>query len=311
MMGRKALAEETREGHREIRTRGDRVFDVVNLVVMILACLVVIYPLYYCLVLSFNDGYDTMRGGLTIWPRVFTLDNYRDVFSEGTIVRAFGVSVARTVVGVFASLTLNALMAYGLTRRELVGRKVYITLCIITMFFSGGIIPLYIMIYRIGLIDNFLVYILPSLSNFSTILLYMAFFNELPGSLIESAKIDGAGEYLILLRLVVPLSAPLLATMALFAGVGQWNAWYDGYIYMSNDRLMTMSTYLVKLLNAEQAKDLLRRTGRAGITGQIAGTTADSLKVSTMFVSIFPIMCVYPFLQRFFVRGIMLGAVKG
>ncbi len=292
-------------------SRGDRIFDTVNTLVMILVSIVVIYPLYYCLVLSFNDGFDTMRGGIAFWPRVFTLDNYVDVFKEGTILRAFGISVARTVIGTFASLALNTLLSYGLVRRNLMGRRFYITICIITMFFSGGIIPFYIMIFNMKLTNNFLVYILPMLSNFSTILLYMAFFREMPPSLIESAKIDGAGEYRILLQLVVPLSAPLLATMALFAGVGQWNSWYDGYIYMSNDKLMPISTYLVKLLNAEQANDLLRRTGRAGITGQLTGTTPDSLKVSTMFISIIPIMCVYPFLQKYFVKGIMLGAVKG
>lgn len=294
-----------------VRTRSDRIFDAINTCVMVLAALAVIYPLYYCLILSLNDGQDTIRGGITLWPRVFTLDNYKEVFKEGTIVRAFGISVARTVIGTICSLAFNALLSYGLVKKDLMCRKLYMNLCIITMFFSGGTIPLYIMIYKMGLINNFLVYILPGLSGFSTILLYMAFFREIPASLIESAKIDGAHEYQIFGRVVLPLSAPLLATMALFAGVGQWNAWYDGYIYMSNDDLMTMSTYLVKLLNAAAADDLLRRTGRAGVSGDIGGVTSDSLKLATMFVSVLPIACVYPFLQKYFVKGIMIGAVKG
>lgn len=293
------------------RTRSDKIFDVVNAAVMVLVVLLVAYPIYYCLVLSLNDGQDTLRGGVTIWPRAFTLDNYVEVFKEGTIVRAFGVSVARTLVGTACSLAFNALLSYGLIKKDLMGRRIYMNLCIITMFFSGGTIPLYIMIYKMGLINNFLVYILPGLSGFSTILMYMAFFRELPASLVESAKIDGANEYQIFLRVVIPLSAPLLATMALFAGVGQWNSWYDGYIYMSNDDLMTMSTYMVKLLNAAAADDLLRRTGRAGISGDIGGVTSDSLKLATMFVSMLPIACVYPFLQKYFVKGIMIGAVKG
>lgn len=293
------------------RTRSDKIFDVVNAAVMVLVVLLVAYPIYYCLVLSLNDGQDTLRGGVTIWPRAFTLDNYVEVFKEGTIVRAFGVSVARTLVGTVCSLAFNALLSYGLIKKDLMGRRIYMNLCIITMFFSGGTIPLYIMIYKMGLINNFLVYILPGLSGFSTILMYMAFFRELPASLVESAKIDGANEYQIFLRVVIPLSAPLLATMALFAGVGQWNSWYDGYIYMSNDDLMTMSTYMVKLLNAAAADDLLRRTGRAGISGDIGGVTSDSLKLATMFVSMLPIACVYPFLQKYFVKGIMIGAVKG
>lgn len=294
------------------RTRADRAFDLVNTTLMILVCIVVLYPIYYCLILSFNDGHDAMRGGLYLWPRVFTLENYIEVFKEGTVFRAFGVSVARTIIGTMASLVFNCVLSYGLVKRDLIGRKFYITILIITMYFSGGTIPMYFLISEIGLLNNFWVYIIPGLSGFSTILLYMAFFRELPGSLIESAKIDGAGEYRILLQLVVPLSAPLLATMALFAGVGQWNAWYDGYIYMpGRDDLTTISNYLVRLLNAAQATDLLRRTGKVGATGAMVGMTADSLKVATMFVAVVPIVCVYPFLQRHFVKGIMLGAVKG
>lgn len=301
-----------RKGHGIVRTRSDRVFDVINATIMVLFCVIILYPMYYCLILSFNDGFDSTYGGLTLWPRVFTIDNYAEVLKEGTVLRAFVVSVARTVVGTLASLAFNSVLSYGLVKRDLIGRRFYITVLIITMYFSGGIIPTYLLVKSVGLLNSFWAYILPGLSGFSTILLYMAFYRELPSALVESARIDGAGEYRIFLQLVLPLSAPLLATMALFAGVGQWNSWYDSYIYMTKrEDLTTITTYLVRLLNAAQAQDLLRRTGKAGISGTMAGTTADSLKVATMYVAIVPIMCIYPFLQRHFVKGIMLGAVKG
>ncbi len=307
------MSRSSSDRHWLLRSRSDRVFDALNILFMILFCIVIIYPIYYCLVLSFNDGIDTESGGLTFWPRVFTLDNYAEVFKEGTVFRAFSVSIARTLVGTLASLLFNSLVSFGLVKKDLIGRKGYITLFIITMYFSGGTIPIYMLVKDLGLLNSFWAFILPSLSGFPTILLYMAFFREIPSALIESARIDGAGYYRVFFQLVIPLSTPLLATMALFAGVGQWNSWYDGYIYMTKrEDLMTLTTYLVRLLNAEQAKELLRRTGKAGVSGDMyGGITSDSLKVATMFIAMAPIAMVYPFLQKYFIKGIMLGAVKG
>ncbi len=297
--------------HRKIRqSKGDRIFDFVVYATLSLFTLMIIIPLWYCLVLSFNEGRDTMLGGVTFWPRKFTLSNYAEVFKEGTVIRTFLVSVARTVVGTLFSLTLNLLLAYGLIQKNLMFQRFYTTLLVITMFFSGGTIPTYMMFYEIHLLDTFWVYIFPMLSGFSTVLLYLAFLRELPVALFEAARIDGAKEGQILIRLVVPLSAPLLATMALFAAVAQWNSWFDGWLYVNNENLLTMSTYLVQLLNQAAAQELARSA-----SGQINASdlpiTGDSLQVATMFVTMLPITIVYPFVQKFFVKGIMLGAVKG
>lgn len=292
------------------QSKGDRAFDITVYAVLSLFTLLIVIPLWYCLVLSFNEGRDTMLGGVTLWPRKFTLSNYAEVFKEGTIARTFFVSVARTVVGTLFSLVLNLMLAYGLIQKKLMFQRFYTSLLVVTMFFSGGTIPVYMLFHQINLLNTFWVYILPMLSGFSTVLLYLAFLRELPVALFEAARIDGAREWQILIRLVIPLSAPLLATMALFAAVAQWNSWFDGWLYVKDDSLLTMSTYLVRLLNQAAAQELARST-----SGQINASdlpvTGDSLKVATMFVTMLPITIVYPFVQKFFVKGIMLGAVKG
>lgn len=292
-------------------SKGDRAFNYINVTIMVFVLIITAYPLYYCFILSLNDGRDAIKGGIVFWPRIFTLDNYKAVFEDAKVFGAYAVSIARTVVGTFAGLLFNALFSYGLSKKELALRKVYMTICIITMYFAGGMIPLYFLISALGLLNSFWVYIIPKLSSFSTVLIFMSFFKELPASIEESALIDGATPYGVFLKIVLPLSKPVLATMALFIGVDHWNSWFDGYIYMDGDHLLTLQTYLVQLINQAEAQELLRRTGQAGVSGQGVGLTTDSLKIATMFVVIVPVMLVYPFLQKHFTQGILLGGIKG
>lgn len=290
---------------------GDAIFNAFNIAIMVFVTIVCVYPLYYCIVISFNDGADAMKGHIYFWPRVFTLQNYKIALSDSGILNAYFITIARTLVGTVTSVFFNAMVAYAITKKELYFRKTYVTIGIITMFFSGGMIPSYMLMRQLHLIDNFLVYIIPNLSYFFTILLCMAFFREIPSSLIESAKIDGANEFYIFIRIILPVSTALLATIALFAGVAQWNSWYDAYIYTNNSSLKTMTLVLMEMINKNLAVQILKARGFLTLSSDAYNVSPNSLRIATMLITIVPIMCVYPFLQKYFAKGILVGSIKG
>jgi len=290
----------------------DRIFLTAIHLLFALVIVVCVYPLYYCIVISLNEGQDALRAGIYFWPRMFTLDNYRAVFKDSLILDAYFITVMRTVVGTIAVVLFNAIFAYALSRNELKFRKVYIYIGMFTMYFWGGIIPLYILLRTIGLLNSFWVHILPNLSGFFTILIFIAFFREIPESIIESARIDGANEFLVLVRIVLPMSTAVLATIALFAAVGHWNSWIESYLYISNPKLQTLPYLLVRMINQGLAEERMRSQGlMMAWSANTSTITANSIRLATMIVAIVPIMLSYPFLQKYFVKGMMIGAVKG
>ena len=291
---------------------GDQVFLIIVYIlfgIIIIACA---YPLYYCFVVSLNEGQDAMKGGIYFWPRTFTLDNYKTIFRDSMIIDAYIATILRTLVGTIAALMFNSLFAYALSRKELKNRKVYIYIGMFTMFFWGGIIPLYSLIKQLGMLDSFWVYIIPNLSSFFTVLIFIAFYNELPDSILDSAKIDGANELKIFFRIVLPISTAVLATIALFQGVYHWNSWIEGYLYIRRDELLTLPYLLVRMINQGLAEERMRASGLMGSLSGMRGTTVtgNSIRLATMVVSVVPIMLIYPFLQKYFVKGILIGAVK-
>ena len=291
----------------------DRIFLGIVYTLFILLAIVCIYPFYYSIIISFNEGRDAMLGGIYFWPRAFTLENYQIIFRDNMIIRAFGVTVVRTFVGTVASLAFNSIFAYALSRKYLKFRTVYIYIGMFTMFFGGGIIPYFMLIQWLGLMNSFWVYIIPSLSGFFTILLFIAFYNELPQSILESARIDGANELQIFARIVLPISTAVLATVALFAGVGHWNSWFDTHLFIRNMNLQTLQYVLVRMINQGLAEEQLRASGQLGAMGAVGESTvtSNSIRLATMIVAVVPIMLIYPFLQKYFISGIMIGAVKG
>ncbi|MCL2343043.1 MAG: carbohydrate ABC transporter permease [Firmicutes bacterium] len=292
-------------------SRSDKIFLIVLYIFFGFVTFFCFFPVYNCFVMSLNDGADAMKGGIYFWPRIFSLKNYGFVFSNDNILNAYVITVTRTVVGVVTSVLFNALFAYALTRRALKGRRVYVYLCMITMFFSGGMIPTYMTVRAFGLLDNFWVYILLPMSSFFTVLIFMAFFSEIPSSLPESAKIDGANELRIFWRIILPVSTPVLATIALFQGVYHWNSWYETYVYMSSGNYPTLPYLLMQMINQSVAQQLLIQKGLGSAFGGVQGSiTANSIRLATMFATLIPIMLVYPFVQKYFIKGIMLGAVK-
>ncbi len=282
--------------------------DVMIGTLMIVICFVSLYPVWYTVVISFNDSADALRGGIYWWPRKFSLESYKTVFQDTTIIRAFAVTVLRTVIGTVTSVFFTAMVGYAFSKKHIMGNKFYTILGTITMFFCGGLIPYFITLKNLGLYNNFLVYIIPSLFNFYNMIIFRSFFNELPAGLEESARLDGANDLMIFIRIVIPLSAPVIATIALFNGVGHWNDYFTGVMYINDAELQPIQTYLYRIIaSASASKTVVAMP--AGVTAQ--QVSSQSVRLATMVVTTFPIMCVYPFLQKYFVKGMLIGSIKG
>ncbi|GGE52810.1 sugar ABC transporter permease [Pullulanibacillus camelliae] len=292
------------------RTLEDYLVDGINYFLLALIFIATFYPFYYLIVISFNNGLDSSLGGIYFWPRHFTLVNYKTLVTDPSWILAFFVSVARTVVGTFLGVGFTSLVAYGLAYKQLMFKKVYFAIFIIGMYVSGGIIPLYVILRQIHLLNTFWVYVLPSMLNIFLLFIAISFFREIPSELEESARIDGASELRIFLKIILPISKPVLATMALFIGVTQWNSWLDSAYYVQNEHLRTLTYKMIQVINQASIPTNIQGPG-AEYAAKVAQATPFSLEVTAMVVSIIPIICVYPFLQKYFVKGAMIGAVKG
>ncbi|MFD2330440.1 carbohydrate ABC transporter permease [Cohnella sp. GCM10020058] len=276
-------------------------------ILLIVLCGVTIYPFLYVLAYSFSDGTTSASRIITFLPSRPTLENYKAVFSNNLILNAFGISVARTLSGTLLHLTVTGIAAYAISKDDLYGKKGLMLYFMIPMFVAGGLIPSYILINKLHLMNSFWVYILPGMFSTFHLIIISTFLRGLPESLEESARIDGAGDLTIFMKIVVPLSVPVFITIALFVGVAQWNSWFDAFLYMTDTRLHPLQTLLYKIMFEAQAKDFqqmaLMSQGKSNVT-------PEAIKMSTLIVSVVPAVCVYPFLQKYFVKGVTMGAVK-
>ncbi len=289
------------------RTTEDRIISLVIGIIMFTVFFVTFYPFWYALVLSFNQGTDALLGGIYLFPRKFTTENYAAVFSIDYIPTAFLVSVARTVLGTVACVLFTGLFAYACSHKRLMFRKFFITAMIITMYFSGGLIPQYMLYKSLGLMNSFWVYIVPNLfSAFNAIIMINA-FREIPESLEEAAHLDGANDLLIFLRIIIPISMPTMATMALYSGVWHWNSWSDSAFFVTDKSLKTLSNVMITLINQSEsaAQTMVGQVNRGSVT-----YTSMTLRPAAMVICVIPIVVVYPFLQKYFVKGVLLGSVK-
>lgn len=290
---------------RKKRNREDRIMDGTIYVVSVVILFMMLYPFYYVFMLSFNEGVDASLGGIYWFPRKFTLSNYARFFNDLKWLRALLVSFLRTLIGTFLGVAFTTLVSYALSFKDLVGRKAYMTFVIICMYFSGGIIPYYTLLRGLHLIDSFAVYVIPGMLNLFYITIGRTFFEDIPGSLRESAKIDGAGEFKIFAKIIVPISKPFMATLALFIGVGHWNNWYDSTFFIKTKTLRTLPYLMMEIVNQFQTTSDVNAAAH-----QASGTTSLSIQLAAMVVSVVPIIFIYPFLQKYFVSGMMVGAVK-
>ncbi|RED66527.1 carbohydrate ABC transporter permease [Cohnella phaseoli] len=290
----------------------DRVLMTFIYVLLALLAFSTLYPFWNAIVISFNVGADTAKGGVTFWPRAFTWENYNIVFSDDRLLNGFVVTIARTIIGTLTALFMTALLAYGMSKSELIGRKYIMIFFIITMYFGGGLIPSFLLIRSLGMIDTFLVYIIPGMISVWNMIIFRTFFRGLPAGLEESAKIDGCGNWGTFFRIVLPLSGPVLATLGLFTAVAHWNDWFVATIYISNEKLIPVQTMLRQIINASTVTDFLSSADSGAIARieKMQKVTSKSISMATMMVATLPIIMLYPFLQRYFVKGVMIGSLK-
>ncbi|OMF88343.1 sugar ABC transporter permease [Paenibacillus sp. FSL R7-0337] len=289
-------------------------FTSFNTVFMVCLVVVTLYPFINTIAVSFNEGNDTIRGGIYLWPRQWTFQNYKAIFATGTIFDAFLISVARTVVSTLLNIFLTTMLAYTLSRREYVFRKFITVIFVLTMYFSAGLIPNYFLIKDLGLLNSFWVYVIPSMISAFNMIVIRTYIGTIPESLMESARIDGAGDFKIFMRVVFPLCKPVLATIALFVAVGAWNAWFDAFIYTSSKQhLSTLQYELMKLLSST-----MNSNGNPNVSNGVgmdqdsarAMVTPISIRAAITVVASVPILLVYPFMQKYFVVGLNVGSVK-
>ncbi|MFB8552723.1 carbohydrate ABC transporter permease [Enterococcus casseliflavus] len=285
-------------------SKDEKIFNTANVIFMVFFLAIIALPLWNIVALSFNDATDAARGGIYFWPREFSLESYYTVFEDSAIYKAFVISVAKTVIGVVLHTALTAMVAYGMSRRNLMGRKIYMNMGILTMFVSGGMIPTFLLFKELGFLNNFWVYIIPVLFSFYDMVILMNFFRSIPFSLEESAMMDGANPFIIFVKIILPLSLPVLATIALFHGVFQWNDYMTANIYVDDRSLYPLQMLLFRIVSENLSPAVA--TG----TNVVRNTTSQSLQLATMVVTTVPVVVIYPFLQKYFIQGMTLGSVK-
>ncbi len=284
-------------------------WDIMIYAFMAFFVIVCVYPFWYVLIGSFSDGNDYMRGGVYLWPRLVSLQNYAVALVDSRLWIGFRVTFLRTVIGTVTNVLFTAMVAYAMSRDNLPFRPLIYWFNMFTMFFGGGLIPFYLVLKQLKLINTFWVYIIPGLYSVYNMIICSNYFRSIPGELHESAVMDGASEFRIFRSLYLPLSTPVLATIALWVGVGHWNAFYDSMVYTTSRDLQTLQLYLYKMI---KTSEFVSTADMGGLPSNIQqNITATTVRYATIVISTVPILCIYPFLQRFLAKGIMLGSLKG
>jgi putative aldouronate transport system permease protein len=295
-------------------TRSDQIFDLCNYAFLIILMIVTLYPFLNTLAVSLNNATDSIKGGIYLWPRIWTLSNYEYVLKEATIFHATLISILRTVIGTVLTVFCSAMVAYTVSRQDFVLRKFVTIAFILTMYFNGGLIPNFLLVRELGLINSFWVYIWPGLIGVFNLIIIRSFIEGLPDSILESAKIDGAGDFKTFYSIVLPLSLPVLATVALFTAVYQWNQWFDVFLY--NSSIIDLSTLQYELQKILQNSNTSMSSKTASDAFANANHTSAntvtpfSIRATMTIVASIPIIMVYPFLQKYFVKGMTVGGVK-
>lgn len=298
---------QTRKENRIRRTFGSRAFDVFNVIFMLLFLLVTLYPFWYVVIVSLSDGKAVLSGQVSLWPVNITLDTYRVVLRDSSIITGFKNTVIYTSLGTFINLVCTSLCAYPLSRPDLLGKKQVMGMIVFTMFFSGGMIPAYLVMNQMKLIDTIWAMVLPGAISTYNMIVMRTFFMGIPESLHESACLDGANDWQVLVRIVLPLSMPIMATMLLFYAVGHWNSYMNALLYLNSKSLFPLQSILRNMVVDGQLSEAQTQVG-GGSSFTVIETT---MKYATIVVSTLPILLIYPFVQKYFVKGVMIGSIKG
>jgi putative aldouronate transport system permease protein len=264
------------------------------------------YPVWYIVINSIAGMEEVMRGAVHIFPNTLSLNSYRAVFKNSNILNAFGITIARTALASAVHVLFTAMVAYAYSKPYLLGRKLYMRIGVITMLFNGGLIPTFLLLNKLHLYNTFWVYIFPAMFSFYNAVIFMSFYKSIPVSMEEAAKIDGAGDFRIFFTIVLPNSKPVLATIGLFAAVYNWNDYFMGVVYIKNQKLLPVQTILYKIV-AENSTSAIAQQAQSQLGMRIS---PQSIKSATMVIVVFPIIVLYPFLQKYFVKGMMMGSIK-
>ncbi|MCR4952516.1 MAG: carbohydrate ABC transporter permease [Treponema sp.] len=298
------------------RNAGDVIFDIIIAITLIFLVVVTVYPFWNTIAISFNEGLDSVKGGVKLWPRKFTWQNYKVLFVDDRLFKAFTISVTRTVLQTVFSVFCTSMLAYALSRKEFVIRKPLTAILVISMYVNAGLIPSYMLIKKLGMLNSYAVYIVPCLVDIFNFILVRTYINGLPDSFVESARIDGANEFTIFLRIIMPLIVPSIAMISLFVAVGAWNSWFDTYLYCSGKvNLHSLQYKLMEFLQSSQNQSSSAADANAMAVAASAGASTSmvtpiSIRASITMIATVPILIVYPFVQKYFVVGMTIGGVK-
>ncbi|MGG1517823.1 carbohydrate ABC transporter permease [Paenibacillus oryzisoli] len=293
------------------KSAGERIFNVVNIGIMVFICLTIVFPFLQQIVISVSPPNEASKVGLHLFTSNPTFDAYKQIFATGSLLESYYWTILRTVLGTVLTVVVSAMLAYPLSKRHLLGRKMWMGLILFTMFFGGGLIPTYLLVKELHMLNTVWSLVIPGLCSAYTIVIIRNFFTSLPVEVEESAYMDGANDFSIFFTIVLPLSTPIIATVTLWSMVGQWNSWFDAMIYISNGEIKVLQIILRDVLNNAQDAALANVMGIENVDMSGQRYTAESVKAAILLVTTIPIIMVYPFLQKYFVKGIMIGAVKG
>ena len=289
------------------RKQRKKVFDWINVTFMLIFAALSVYPLIYVLAGSFSEGADYINGGIYLFPRVFSLENYQVVLNDVRLWKAYGITIARTVLGTITGVLFTAIVAFAMSRKSLIGRNWIYRFFVFTMFFGGGLIPYFWVINLLGLFDNFLVYIIPALFSVYNMLVFVNFFKTIPEEIHESAMMDGASEFRIFFRIILPLSGPVISTIGLWIAVGHWNSFFDTMIYTSSDNLWSLQYYLMKVIKESSMP-------AAGVSLPIEllqKIAPETVSLAAIIISVIPIFVLYPLILKTLTKGVVIGSLKG
>lgn len=295
-------------------------FNIINCILMLLVMFVSVYPIYYAIINSLSDGTDILNHGMVMfWPRVFSPDNWKVVLSDQAVLTALWITIWRTIIVTACQLLFTSMFAYAFSRSYLLGKKFYVALGFLSMYVSGGIIATFLLLSKLGLYNTFWVYIIPSLfGGFYNVIIYTSNYRSIPVELFESARLDGANEFAIYFKIVLPLSKAILAALAVFTIVGVWNDYNTSLFYTSKDSLQTLQYYIVKIVRNEAAIEQLM-SNASSVSSSVmelfyrkgSSVTSATLELAAMVIAAIPMIVIYPFAQKFFSQGMLIGSIKG
>lgn len=289
------------------RSVGERTFNVINIVILTLAAISMLFPLLNVLAKSLSSNVAVTSGLVGLLPKDFQLDTYKYVLKDSQVLSSLKVTVLVTVVGTVGSMLVTIMTAYPLSKKDLKGRRVMMLMIMFAMLFNGGMVPNYLIVKSLGLLNSIGALILPNMLNIFNMIIVKSFFEELPESVEESARLDGASNMRILFNIVLPMSLPIIASVGLFYAVDYWNTYFNAVMYITKPSLKPLQQYLYDLVT--QSSDIMSNS--TGSIDQMMNISSESVRCASIIVATLPILCAYPFLQKYFVKGLTVGAVKG